>query len=1370
MGGERHPIETAGLFTRLNLFWTFKEMDKGKSGAYQQSEHYDLPSEDKVISTKLMIEAYYKQNKSLAKSMAKVCYKEIIATSILCVLINLFSQSGPYALGLLVTRLSDGKTKTQEDKIWLGGLSFYLVVSAYFYGLLQNYNYFYTYRIGLRLSNSISMLVFEKITRYNIMNRTEHTPGTILNYVQTDAEKFYYGLPRLSNLLSAFFQMTFAVIVLYTQIGWLSWVIIAVYIVGMSLMIIFYSYKMQCTDSLMTAKDARIMTLTNVISNIKFIKIKGWENFFQFKVYSKRKHELKYLFRLVLFSSFEMFLIFLNHSLAQMTLVLFLIFFMPQFISVAAFSVCLTLMWSLFDAIINLPWSIGHVLAFKVGMDRIHAFLQAEEIDKSHFIEGCTDSNVGLSVKGGEFFWNAVKDEEDGDGPVVTKPNKKANDLETTQTESLLDSFDIDKPSDRGFGMSGIEFKALKGKLVMIIGKIGSGKSSLLYALVGEMKRSLESSTQIHVSSSISMLSETPWLIGSTIKANILLDKPYDEEQFNRALRLSQLADDIKELPNGVETFIGENGQTVSGGQRTRIALARCIYQDNEIMILDDPLSALDLKVADKIMSEGLCSELKHKTRIIATHAIHNLKYADYVYVLDHGKIAFEGTYQEVQQSPIYTEFKQVTEDYAVEEYDDPEAETPKNPDTRKNTVVVPRRKTSFADAFKELNSHAKLAVDEETRKDMELDRSVMIEQETEKTKDTDELLDKMFMEEDRVQGKLGFSTVIIFMKEIGGFIPIFLAVSSVALLSYVSFLSDYYHLEWAGVFDINDKTDYLFFLAFLLGTRSFLTFLRVLINFSALLVMSKNMHARMMFRVLHAKIGEFLERVPAGRIINRFTKDIDIIDRDMGWPLDGFYQDIATVLMNIVVLIWSVGYILAGPVAIFLISGIYYQRKFMNTKREIVRLESVSRSPIMTCVTGLLRGAPEIRVMHKVPFVREEFVEKLEDCQKNSLLICGLDYWYMNQINILNILFIQIPGFAIIFYSLYVSNEPYSIQKLILFVMKSVEISTSLSNLLLNLSYLESYLVSVERCSSFSKIEPEARYLNFKVHERKYLHPSSNEAIIKIMRDLERTESAIIPRGKVVFHKVTARYPTKPVPVLCDLNLSVQPGEKIGIVGRTGAGKTSLIKLFWMCLEPSEGTVFVDGKDVRKIDLKVLRSNLDIISQETAIFEGTLRENLDPKLEYLYDKNSEEFKSRDRALLKKLYEIGFTEEHLDGKGLDFMISAGGDNLSLGQKQLLCFMRVLINPRKLMILDEATANIDLKTEKLMQDAVSHEFKDSTMFIIAHRIQTVLDCDKICIMEYGKIVEFGTPKELIRRPGSKFGEIYQKLKDNMTTIE
>jgi ABC-type multidrug transport system fused ATPase/permease subunit len=276
-----------------------------------------------------------------------------------------------------------------------------------------------------------------------------------------------------------------------------------------------------------------------------------------------------------------------------------------------------------------------------------------------------------------------------------------------------------------------------------------------------------------------------------------------------------------------------------------------------------------------------------------------------------------------------------------------------------------------------------------------------------------------------------------------------------------------------------------------------------------------------------------------------------------------------------------------------------------MKTKREVVRLEAISRSPMMTCVAGLVRGAPEIRILKKQRYVTEEFIDRLEDNIKNNILMYGLDAWYMNQINICNVFLIQIPGFLIISYFLFMQEGAMSLAKIVLFVLRSQDISTSLTQMLLSFSQLETQMVSIERCSNFSKIEPEPRYLNFELHEKKYLHPTGKNVVQQILRELEAKETSIIPTGKVFFSNVTAKYLSKPKPVLNRLNMQIAPGEKIGIVGRTGAGKTSLIKLFWMCLEPSEGKVILDDKDAMKVDLKVLRSNLDVISQETAIFEG---------------------------------------------------------------------------------------------------------------------------------------------------------------------
>lgn len=1122
---KRHPLETAWWITKLNNFWTFKEMDKtSKKGTYEQGDHFDLPQDDRLPLNRELVYAKWKQTGSLISTVWGLFWGRILGLLLLFTLYQFFQQSGALTLGFIVAQISYGETVTDSQRYILAAKCGYLLFANLMTPMVYNFAAFYAKRLGLRVSTSMSLIVFEKVTRCNLINKSEHSHGNILNYIQIDCDRFFINLPNALGLFSSIIQLVFGVIVLYYQMQWPSFIIFGVTLFGVLLMIIFYHFRIVIMDKLMEAKDSRVATLTNVINNIKFVKMKGWENYFQYKVSKKRDVEFGHLMKIAMFNALELFVMWFNQGLCNFILLVCLAYLAPSKISIAVVSASLNVLFINFEAVITIPWFAGFMIDLRISLRRLTKFLNFEEINYSHIKH---DPEVlkdyGVLIEDGYFHWNAVRSEDDEE-----KSSGKKEEKTTMLSDSLLET-SIGERDEKGFRLSNINFKARKGELVFIIGKIGCGKTSLLYSIMGEMPKSDDmGDTKIYRNPNAAMLSQTPWLLGSTIKANILLDKPFDQALFDKALRLSQLADDVKEMPDGVETFIGENGSTVSGGQRTRIGLARCIYQDTELLVLDDPLSALDLKVADKIMKEGINGELKGKTRIIATHAIHNLKYADYIYVLDHGKIVFEGTFAEINDSPIYKEFKSVTDDYATEEVEvvDLEAASPELPPERqrKNTIRMTRKETGLQDAFfnKVMGPHKDPTVKENDRLHTEqINLTDGIEKE--------ELLNKLFMDEDKEQGKLNLETIRAFLGEIGGVFPILMIFCSCIIMMGVSVTSDYHVLQWAQYFDENDKFDYLWFIGFCLGVRCFMTLLRSFFVFGTQLVMSKQLHARMLFRVLHSQIGNFLERVPAGRIINRFTKDIEIIDKEIGWSISGTIMEFSGTCVSICILIWSVGFYLVAPILIFIILGITLQRKLMNTKREIVRLEAIARSPILTCVTGLLKGAPEIRVLDKVEYVRKEYIEKVQEMQKNNLLIAGLDHWYMNQMNIYNILFIQIPGFSIIYYTVVFSTADFPLPKLVLFVLKSLEISYTLMNTLMNISNLETQFIAVERCSKFSKIDPEEHYFNFKVHERKYLHPNQPGTIIHIMQEMAKNEKAVITNGKVKFYNVSAKYPTKP-------------------------------------------------------------------------------------------------------------------------------------------------------------------------------------------------------------------------------------------------
>ena len=479
--------------------------------------------------------------------------------------------------------------------------------------------------------------------------------------------------------------------------------------------------------------------------------------------------------------------------------------------------------------------------------------------------------------------------------------------------------------------------------------------------------------------------------------------------------------------------------------------------------------------------------------------------------------------------------------------------------------------------------------------------------------------------------------------------------------------------------------------------------------------------------------------------MVNRFTKDIDKIDTALGGTVSLFTLDMTLVIIDLGVVIWSTSQILLIlPCIIFVYVGVIYQRKYMSLKRELTRLQNITNSPVIGWCTAVLKSCAEVRVLRKEGYVRKIFRNLIDENTKNSLIIFGLDSWFETRIAILNLLLVQLPSYGYVFYVLYTGNGDMPIKKLILFILGSTKLTTDMVAFLIILSQFETALVSVERCQAFEEIESEENYHDIEEHEKLYCMPKKN-AITKI---LNVKSDVLFPEGRVQLVNFTAKYPTKKIPVLKNLTLDVAPGEKVGIVGRTGAGKTSFIKLFWKCLDAQEGQLLIDGKDIENLDLKKMRREIMVISQETALFAGTLRENIEPTLEYMFGekeitgKNKKKKKTKKKkkkkvnpkilALEKKvaekekwildvLKELGFGMDKIAKKGLDFEIDVGGDNLSQGEKQIVCFVRALAEKKKVIILDEATAAIDLKTEQAIQRRIESDFKDSTMFIIAHRI-------------------------------------------------
>lgn len=371
--------------------------------------------------------------------------------------------------------------------------------------------------------------------------------------------------------------------------------------------------------------------------------------------------------------------------------------------------------------------------------------------------------------------------------------------------------------------------------------------------------------------------------------------------------------------------------------------------------------------------------------------------------------------------------------------------------------------------------------------------------------------------------------------------------------------------------------------------------------------------------------------------------------------------------------------------------------------------------------------------------------IELLHANMVNSITSAGLDAWFKLRIAMASIFIVQIPCFAyMLFY-----HEDISVQKLSLFMLIVTGLSSDILQFLTFVSDFESNMIAIERINYFEKIPHEPHYYNFDAERKKYLYLPAKVDLRKLTCS---PSDKIVKQGEVVFSNVTARYGEDAEPVLKDLDFKVTPGEKIGIVGRTGAGKSSLIKLFWMSLSPSEGQVLIDGVDISKVDLKTLRNEVMVISQDAALFQGNLAENIDPNM-------VEQDFPKAMAILE---ELGIKNKNIMEKGMACNVDADGANFSQGEKQIICFARTMVNKKKIIILDEATANIDVKTEQAIKKMQDTQFADSTMFIIAHRLKTVMHCDRIMVLKFGKIVEFDSPSNLLAKEDGLFKEMYNKM--------
>uniref|UniRef100_H3GAE6 Uncharacterized protein n=1 Tax=Phytophthora ramorum TaxID=164328 RepID=H3GAE6_PHYRM len=823
--------------------------------------------------------------------------------------------------------------------------------------------------------------------------------------------------------------------------------------------------------------------------------------------------------------------------------------------------------------------------------------------------------------------------------------------------------------------------------LVMIVGTVGSGKSSFLHALLGEMRLR---SGELEVHGDISYVSQEPWIRNSSVKSNILFESAFDSERYERVLEASQLSLDLHALPNGDLTEIGERGINLSGGQKARVAVARALYRSQyDILVLDDPLSAVDPHVAHAIFAEGITGLAKNKTRVLVLNSHYDLlARADMVVVFQDGQIIGNGTYEEV-----VTQF----------------------PDLRYENKQADRSKILFAESDLE-----------ETEADTDPTFAIAAVKE-ETVSGTARLVE----EEDRATGTVGGRIYRAYFDETGynGVMVLVVLVVAYSVSQGMRVLVDWWQGHWAsnmtrrGVDPTYSGTVFgMFYLAFIVAC-TVLTLGRSLMMTEACIRSAKNLHDELFQRVLSAPVNRYFDVTPTGRILNRFSNDLDQMDSVLPQQYQMMFQNVAMSVGSVVVSAVSSYWICVAYiplVVVFVFTGQYFNK----TSREVKRLEGVSRSPVYNLFGETLAGLQTIRAF-KMQSTFAALSEKVVDENTAAYFsYCAAGRWLAVRLDWLSVL-------VIVVVSLYLVATKGDISPVVagISLTYSLMLTSTMQNTVRAVDSTDNAMTSVERLLHFRTIPVE----------------EDSADCVPI------NDAAWPSRGSIKFDNLCLKYRPELPLVLRGVSLDVAAGEKIGICGRTGAGKSSLmIALFRIC-EFDSGSIFIDGIDIQKVRLADLRRSLAIIPQDPVLFSGTLRENLDPFGAY---SDADLW-----TVLQQVHLAGAVTKW--GAGLEFVVSEAGDNLSVGQRQLLCIGRALLKNSKVVVLDEATASVDSATDDLIQATIKETFVHQSVLIIAHRINTILHCDKIAVMDAGRVSEFDAPSKLLARPNSAFAALVQR---------
>ncbi|KAG5533847.1 hypothetical protein RHGRI_027895 [Rhododendron griersonianum] len=1178
------PFSKANFFSKISFWWLNPLMTKGKEKTLEDEDIPKLRKEDRAKACYLQFtEQFNKQKRlnpssqpSVLKTLILCHWKEILVSGFFALLTIVTVSAGPLLLNAFV-KVAEGKENFKYE-------GYVLAISLFFSKSIessaQRQWYFRSRLVGLKVRSLLTAVIYKKQLKLSNTAKMMRSAGEITNYVTVDAYRvgefpFWFHQTWTTSL-----QLCFSLIILYRAVGLATIASMVVIILTVLCNTPLAKLQRKFQSKLMAAQDERLKASQEALVNMKVLKLYGWQSHFKNVIENLRSIEYKYLSAALLCKSYNNFLFWSS----------------PILVSTATFAACYFLGVPLYasnvftfvatlrlvrEPVRSLPDVIAATIQAKVAFSRIVKFLEAPELEKANIRQNSNTEtkSYAISIKSANFSWEV-------------------------------------NPSKPPLGNTTLEVRP--GEKLAICGEVGSGKSTLLAAILGEVPNTQGT---IQVRGTMAYVSQSAWIQRGSIRDNILFGSALDGERYQEALEKCSLVKDLELLPYGDLTEIGERGVNLSGGQKQRVQLARALYQDADIYLLDDPFSAVDAHTASSLFNEYVMGALSTKTVLLVTHQVDFLPAFHSILLMSDGEILHAASYHQLLASS--QEFQDLVN--AHKETAGAERLADVAPSRKCETPVKEIRKAHIEKNSKTSAGHQLIKLEE------------------------------------REVGDTGIKPYRQYLNQNKGYL-------------YFSMAS-------------------LCHLAFAVG--------QILQNSW----MAANVDNPHLLNSLFLAPMSFYDSTPLGRILSRVSVDMSIVDIDIAFSFISSVGATTNAFANLTVLATVTWQVLFVSIAMMFLA-ICLQRYYFASAKELMRINGTTKSFVANHLAESIAGSVTIRA-----FEEEDrfFVKNLDLIDINASPFFhsfAANEWLIQRLGVLSAVVLSSSALCMVL----LPPGTFSSGFIGMALSYGLSLNVSLVNSIRNQCTIANQIISVERLNQYMHIPSEAPEV---IEENR---PPFNWP----------TE------GKVEIQDLQIRYRADAPLVLRGISCTFEGGNKIGIVGRTGSGKTTLISALFRLVEPSGGNIVVDGIDISRLGLHDLRSRFGIIPQDPTLFNGTVRYNLDPLSQHTD---------------QEIWEVIFVED--------------GSNWSMGQRQLFCLGRALLRRSKILVLDEATASIDNATDLILQRTIRTEFADCTVITVAHRIPTVMDCTMVLAISDGKLVEYDEPMNLMKREGSLFGQLVKE---------